>query len=164
MPSLNATVAADFARFYREKAARIFELLAPLSDDQLWIRPYPYGNTIGHLLLHLTGNLNYYIGTEIVKTGYVRDRPLEFSDPTHHPKDRLLRNFGQAIAMVEAAILAQSEDDWSAAYSAKGMEQAGDRFYIFLNCAAHLGHHTGQIMYLCKELERQAASAPARTR
>jgi uncharacterized damage-inducible protein DinB len=166
MPALNAAlndrIAVDFVQFYREKSARIFELLAPLSDHQLWIRPYPYGNTIGHLLLHLTGNLNYYIGTEIVKTGYVRDRPLEFSDPKQHSKDQLLRNFDQAIATVEAALRAQSEDDWPAAYAAKGLEQAGDRFYAFLSCAAHLGHHTGQIIYLCKELERQAASAPSR--
>jgi hypothetical protein len=32
------------------------------------------------------------------------------------------------------------------------MEHAGDRFYMFLTCAAHLAHHTGQIIYLCKQL------------
>ena len=164
MPALNVTIATDFAQFYREKAAKIYELLAPLTDEQRWIRPYPYGNSIGHLMLHLTGNLNYYIGTEIVKTGYVRDRPLEFSDPTHHSKDQILRNFAQAISLVEAALGAQSVEDWSGAYSGKGLEQAKDRFYVFLNCVSHLGHHTGQIIYLCKELERQAASANAPSR
>jgi len=164
MPDLNATIAGDLARFYRDKAAAIFTLLAPLSDEQLWIRPYPYGNTIGHLLLHLTGNLNYYVGAEIAGNGYVRDRPREFNDPTHHSKDHLLRHFDQAIAMVQAALHAQSAGDWSAAYSAKGLEHAGDRFFVFLTCAAHIGHHTGQMIYLCKELERQAAAAstPAR--
>jgi hypothetical protein len=152
---LNATIAADFVQFYREKAAKIHELLAPLSDEQLWIRPYPYGNTIGHLLLHLTGNLNYYIGTEIARTGYVRDRPLEFSDTSHHSKEHLLKNLEQAIGMVETALNTLAENDWSAAYSGKGLEQAGDRFYVFLNCASHLGHHTGQIIYLCRELSLQ---------
>ena len=159
MPELNAAIANDLARFYRDKAAAIFALLAPLSDEQLWIRPYPYGNTIGHLLLHLTGNLNFYIGTEIAGTGYVRDRPREFNDPTHYSKDHLLRHFDQAIATVDAALRAQSAADWSAAYSAKGLEQAGDRFFVFLTCASHIGHHTGQIIYLCRELERQAAAA-----
>ena len=164
--TLTATVAADFTQFYREKVAKIHELLGPLSDDQVWIRPYPYGNSIGHLLLHLTGNLNYYIGTEIVKTGYVRDRPLEFADTTHHPKDHLLKDLEKAIALVESALHAQAENDWSAAFSGKGLDQAKDRFYVFLNCASHLGHHTGQIIYLCKELERQAgaASGPAPSR
>jgi hypothetical protein len=165
MPELTATIAAEFARFYREKAAAIFALLAPLSDEQLWTRPFPYGNSIGHLLLHLTGNLNYYIGAQIMGTGYVRDRPLEFADPTVHPRDRLLSDFDQAIATVLAALgAAQSANDWSAAYTAKGMEQAGDRFYVFLDCASHLDHHIGQIIYLCKELERQASEASPQAR
>jgi uncharacterized damage-inducible protein DinB len=164
MPELNATIANDLAHFYREKAAAVFALLAPLSDEQLWIRPYPYGNTIGHLLLHLTGNLNFYIGAEILRTGYVRDRPREFNDTAHYSKDHLLRNFDQAIATVEAALRAQSASDWSAAYSAKGLEQAGDRFFVFLTCASHIGHHTGQIIYLCKELERQASQASPQAR
>ncbi len=150
--------------FIAKRQPPFSRLLAPLSDKQLWIRPFPYGNSIGHLLLHLTGNLNYYIGAQIMGTGYVRDRPLEFSDPTAHPRDRLLRDFDQAIAMVLAALGAQSAKDWSVAYTAKGMEQAGDRFYVFLDCASHLGHHTGQIMYLCKELERQASEASPQAR
>jgi len=49
----------------------------------------------------------------------------------------------------------QTDADWTAPYSAKGLEQAGTRFYTFAVCAAHLSHHTAQIIYLCKELERQ---------
>jgi uncharacterized damage-inducible protein DinB len=153
--TLHATIAADFVQYYREKVAKIHELLEPLSDEQLWIRPYPYGNTIGHLLLHLTGNLNYYIGAQIAGTGYLRDRPLEFSDATHHSKEYLLRNLDQTLAMVEATLNSQTESDWSAAFSGKGLEQAGDRFYVFLNCVSHLAHHTGQIIYLCRELSLQ---------
>ena len=52
-----------------------------LSDVQFWARPYPYGNSMGHLVLHLTGNLNFYIGREMAGTGYVRDREREFHDP-----------------------------------------------------------------------------------
>jgi hypothetical protein len=49
----------------------------------------------------------------------------------------------------------QAGQDWSATYTAKGFEDCGDRFTAFLRRAAHLSHHTGQIIYLCKELERQ---------
>src|SRR6476620_1982776 len=80
--ALTDAVARDFTRYYQEAAKKILALAAPLSDEQLWARPYPYGNSIGHLLLHLTGNLNFYIGAEIGGTGYVRNRPLEFSDPS----------------------------------------------------------------------------------
>ena len=65
-------------RGYAANTARIRELAAPLSNEQFWQKPYPYGNSFGHLVLHLTGNLNYYIGAQIANTGYVRDRPREF--------------------------------------------------------------------------------------
>lgn len=152
MTHASATISRDLSRYYQERADKILELVQPLTLDQIWDRPYPYGNSIGHLLLHLTGNLNYYVGAEIAATGYVRNRPVEFSDPVRHPREELLKNFTEAIAMVRATLARQSETDWSAPYTAKGMEQAGDRFYVFLTCAAHLAHHTGQIIYLCKQL------------
>lgn len=155
--ALSATVARDFARYYQEAAKKILALAGPLSEEQLWARPYPYGNSVGHLLLHLTGNLNYYIGAEIGGTGYARNRPLEFSDSTRHPKDVVIRNFVDAIATVTAVLQKQSEGDWSVPYTAKGMEDSGDRFTAFLRCAAHLSHHTGQIMYLGQEMQRQSA-------
>jgi uncharacterized damage-inducible protein DinB len=153
---LNAAVARDFARYYQEAAQKVRALVEPLSDEQIWARPYPYGNSIGHLLLHLTGNLSYYIGAEIAGTGYVRNRPLEFTDTSRHPKGYLLKHFDAAMATVTAALQKQAEQDWPAAYSAKGLEDAGDRFTVFLRCAAHISHHTGQIIYLCKESERAA--------
>src|SRR5262245_9038952 len=78
-PFMNSTTVVlprDFIRYYEEAARKLLALVQPLSDDQLWTRPYPYGNSIGHLLLHLTGNLSYYIGAEIGGTGYVRNPPL----------------------------------------------------------------------------------------
>lgn len=156
MTDLNSAVVRDFARYYQEAAQKIHALVEPLTDEQIWSRPYPYGNSIGHLLLHLTGNLSYYIGTEIAGTGYVRDRPLEFADTVHHPKQQLLAKFDAAIATVAAALQKQSEDDWAAAYTAKGFEDCGDRFTAFLRCAAHISHHTGQMIYLVKEQERQS--------
>src|SRR5260370_36470493 len=156
MSQLSAASASELSRYYQEVADKITELVEPLTDDQLWTRPYPYGNSIGHLLLHLTGNLSYYVGTEIAHTGYVRNRPLEFSDASRHPKEAVLKNFHAAIAMVRASLAQQKEDDWSAPYTAKGMEHGGTRFYAFLNCAAHLSHHRGQIIYLGKELEKSS--------
>jgi len=153
MSTLHSIVVRDFTRYYQEAAGKIHALVEPLSDDQLWARPYQYGNSIGHLLLHLTGNLSYYIGAEIGGAGYVRDRPLEFADTSRHPKSYLLKNFDAAIATVTAALQKQAEPDWPAAYTAKGMEDADDRFTVFLRCAGHISHHTGQIMYLCKQIQ-----------
>ncbi|MBZ5491181.1 MAG: DinB family protein [Acidobacteriia bacterium] len=156
MSDLNTTLVRDFERNYREAVQKIRALVEPLTDEQIWTRPYFYGNSIGHLLLHLTGNLSYYIGAEMGGTGYVRNRPLEFTDTSHAPKAVLLAEFDAAIATVAAVLQKQSEQDWGATYAAKGFEDCGDRFTAILRCVAHISHHTGQIIYLCKELERQS--------
>jgi uncharacterized damage-inducible protein DinB len=155
MSSLQSVTVRDFIRYYQQCAEKLHALVDPLTDEQIWARPYPYGNSIGHLLLHLTGNLSYYIGAEIGRTGYVRNRPLEFSDATRLPKATLLGNFDAAIATVLAVLRKQTEGDWDAPFAGKGMEFAQDRFFAFLHCAGHLSHHTGQMSYLCKEMERE---------
>jgi uncharacterized damage-inducible protein DinB len=159
MTSPVLTIARDLSRYYQERYDTIMVLVEPLTVDEIWSRPYPYGNSIGHLLLHLAGTLNYYIGAEIAGTGYVRNRPLEFGDPGGHSKESLLNGLRDAIRIVRTTLERQQEKDWAASYSAKGMEQAGDRFYAFLTCAAHLSHHTGQIIYLCKQLEQRRSRA-----
>src|SRR5215467_6066107 len=138
MSDLETVTVRDFTRYYQQCAEKIHALVDPLTDEQVWARPYPYGNSIGHLLLHLTGNLSYYIGAEIGGTDYVRDRPLEFSDQTRHPREKLLKSFDHAIATVMATLKKQSAGDWDAPFAGKGMESAKNRFFAFLHCAGHL--------------------------
>jgi hypothetical protein len=155
MPDLKQTVGSRLGARYVKLAGVVHELAAPLTEEQFWTKPFPFGNSFGHLVLHLSGNLNYYIGTQIAGTGYVRDRPLEFSDATRPSKADVLQKFNQAIAMVLATINSQSAEDWSKQYSAAGAD-AQDRFGIVLSCATHLHHHVGQMMYLGFELKRTA--------
>ena len=154
MPELAPVVASTLASYYEEVRDKIHELVAGLSAEQLWTRPYPYGNSVGHLLLHLTGNLNNYIGAQIAKTGYVRNRPLEFTDPVKRPKEEVLAKFDAAIAMVVDTIRKQSPEDWTAPYSDPTEPRTNTRFACFLRMAAHAYHHTGQIIYLAKELTK----------
>jgi hypothetical protein len=51
------------------------------------------------------------------------------------------------------AIRSQSPEDWSAAYTAVGAD-AQNRFDMVLQCATHLHHHIGQMIYLGFELRR----------
>ena len=147
-------VQTGFSGYFRMIQANVHELTEPLSTDQIWQRPYPYGNSIGNLVLHLTGNLNYYIGAQLAGTGYVRHRDHEFSE-IGKPKDALLRDFDKAIEIVLATIANQSAEDWAAAYVAEREPEAKDRFTLFLRCAGHAYHHIGQIIYLQRELLRQ---------
>jgi uncharacterized damage-inducible protein DinB len=150
--NLSSLVCRSLSEHYDRVSHRVHALVEPLSTEQLWRRPFPYGNSVGHLLLHLTGNLSYYIGTQIAGSGYVRDRPREFGDTSHRPKDDVLRDFDGAVEMVLATLEAQREADWGAPYRGVGAEDVTDRLSMFLRCAAHADHHAGQIIYLCKQI------------
>ncbi len=154
MADLNLTIASDLKTRYKKLAGVVRELAEPLSDDQFWSKPFPFGNSFGHLVLHLTGNLNYYIGAQIAGTGYIRNRPLEFSDTTRVAKAEALRKFDEAIGMVLGTIDSQTTEDWSKEYSGVGAD-ARDRFDMVLQCATHLHHHIGQMIYIGFELKRK---------
>jgi len=155
MSQLADVVAAAFAHEYRTRAADLHRWVDPLSEEQFWRNPFTFGNSVGHLVLHLTGNLSYYIGAQLAKTGYVRNRDLEFTESGRPSKSQVLHKFDETIAMVIATIEAQSQSDWTAPYTAEREPEARDRFTIFLRCASHLYHHVGQINYLSRELTRK---------
>ena len=155
MSDLHLTLSSVLIDRYAANAAKVRELAAPLTDAQFWKKPFPFGNSFGHLVLHLTGNLNYYIGAQIAGTGYVRDRPREFNDPQPPAKDEALKGFDDAVGMVVKTIQGQSPGEWSAEYSGVGTD-AGNRIEMILACAAHMQHHIGQMIYLGYELQRQA--------
>jgi hypothetical protein len=154
MPDLTQTIATDLAARYTKLGKGVVDLAAPLTEEQFWMRPFLFGNSFGNLVLHLTGNLNYYIGAQIAGTGYVRDRPKEFSESAPPRKAEALGKFNDALSMVVRTISAQSMEDWSKPYTATGAE-ARDRFDMVFQCATHLHHHIGQMMYLCFALKAQ---------
>jgi uncharacterized damage-inducible protein DinB len=154
MAEVNKTVLAGLAAYYEYIAQHLHKWADPLSNEQFWRKPYPYGNSVGHLVLHMTGNLNYYIGARVAETGYVRDRDREFTDKQPPPKEDALTAFDRTIAMVVGTIRKQSAEDWGKAYTAEREPEAADRFQIFVRCAGHAYHHVGQIVYLSRELAR----------
>ena len=154
MSELSKAVSAALVQEYRERAAELHKWADSLTDEQFWRNPFSYGNSVGHLVLHLTGNLSYYIGARMAETGYIRHRDLEFTESRRPSKADVLRNLDETIAMVIGTIERQSETDWTRHYSAEREPEAHNRFTAFLRCTVHFYHHVGQINYLCRELAK----------
>ena len=110
---LKQTVCNEVIVYFRHLAGRVEKHVRAVPREKIYVKPFTYGNSIGHLLLHLAGNLNHYIGAGIAGTGYVRNRPLEFTDPSPPPPEEALARFQTAVEMVVRTIEAQSEADWS---------------------------------------------------
>lgn len=133
-------------------------MIEGLGVDQLWTNPYGYGNSIGHLLLHLTGNLEFYIGSEVAGSGYRRDRPREFTESRRMPPAEVFGAFAEAVESTVATLERQSMATLALGYSAQGMGELSNRLQVFVNCLAHIRHHYGQMIYLRRELERSGAA------
>jgi uncharacterized damage-inducible protein DinB len=154
LSELSENLSIAFAGEYRHRAAELHKWVDPLSEEQFWRNPFPYGNSVGHLVLHLTGNLSYYIGAQIAGTGYVRNRDLEFTEARRLPKAEVLRKFDETIVVVIATIEKQKESDWTAPYTAEREPESKNRVTLILRCASHLYHHVGQIIFLSRELRK----------
>lgn len=154
MSELSQTISAAFVSEFQSHAASLHNWVDPLSDEQFWKNPFSYGNRVGHLVLHLTGNLSYYIGARIAGTGYIRNRDLEFTETRRRSKAQVLRTFDETIAMVISTLEHQTDSDWTLPYSAERLTDAPNRFAAFLHCATHLYHHIGQISFLSRELTK----------
>src|ERR1700687_4411372 len=73
------------------------QIANPLSEPELWRKPLEPGNSVGHLILHLTGNLNHFVGAQLGKTGYVREREREFTESAPPARVKLLADFMAAV-------------------------------------------------------------------
>jgi len=155
---LASVVPSEMAAYLTHLAERVEKHVRAVPKDRVYVKPFAYGNSIGHLILHLTGNLNHYIGAGIVGTGYVRDRPLEFTDPNPPTPEVALANFRAAVEMVRKALLAQSSADWG-----KPIENnppIATRFGMFLVCVAHINNHVGQMAWLVQALGHSTQEPP----
>ncbi len=147
---LTQVVPSEMVRYFRHLAERVEKHLRALPKDKVYFKPFIYGNSMGHLILHLTGNLNHYIGAGIMNTGYVRNRPLEFTDPTPPPPEEALKKFRTAVDLVARAIELQSPADWGKPIDNNQPIQT--RFGMFLVCIAHFNNHIGQMAWLVQAL------------
>jgi uncharacterized damage-inducible protein DinB len=125
----------------------IRELAGPLTEQQFWARPLDPGNSVGHLVLHLTGNLNHFIGAQLGATGYVRDREREFTETRVPAKAEALARLDEAVATFRRVVEGLGAEQLAAPHPES-------RFGSVLNALVHLvGHfalHRGQISYIVR--------------
>ncbi|PWS31979.1 DinB family protein [Pedobacter paludis] len=122
-------------------------------EHNLWKVDAEIANSAGNLCLHLIGNLNTYIGNEIGKTGYIRDRPLEFS-LKDIPKLELLKKIDETILVVNQSLDKLTEEELQNEYPIIVLDKATSYEYFLVHLTTHLGYHLGQINYHRRLLDR----------
>jgi uncharacterized damage-inducible protein DinB len=130
-----------------EQHEAVRKLAEPLAEVELWAKPIVPGNSIGHLILHLTGNLNHYIGAHLGSTGYRRDREREFTEEKHPTKEMLLANLAEAVKMFHRVVGGLSSQQLAATYP-EG--RYGSVVTAVTHMVAHFALHRGQMSYLAR--------------
>lgn len=123
----------------------IMEQVEPLNDGQLWFKPITPGNSIGHLILHLTGNLNHYVGAQLGGSHYVRDREREFTEHNPPSKDQLLAQFAEVKELFQSVVSRLSAEKL---VSPHPETRFGTVLEALVHLVAHFALHRGQISYL----------------
>lgn len=115
-------------------------------EQNIWLVDKQITNTAGNLCLHLIGNLNAYIGAELGKTGYIRNRPLEFSSGPI-PRAELLKGINDTAQMITATFDQLTEAQLADEYPQQVMDDKVSTGYFLTHLASHLSYHLGQINY-----------------
>src|SRR5687768_7124814 len=88
-------------RVTRVFPAQIRAAIAPLTDEQIWWRPNESSNSIGNIVVHLTGSINHFLNRNLGGKDFTRDRPAEFAERRQIPKSEILAAFDEMIADAE---------------------------------------------------------------
>lgn len=132
--------------FRRDLSKLKQEIAAYKTEQKIWHIEKEIANSGGNLCLHLVGNLNTYIGAELGKTGYVRNRPLEFS-AKNIPQQELLKMIDDTAAVVDSTLDKVTDKDMENEYPQLVFEKKTSTGYFLTHLATHLTYHLGQINY-----------------
>ena len=122
------------------------EIASYRNESNLWKVDKSIANSSGNLCLHLVGNLNAYIGAEIGKTGYVRNRDLEFS-LKNIPQAQLVKMIEDTVVVVEDGLSKLNENDLEREYPLLVFKEKTSTGYFLIHLTVHLGYHLGQVNY-----------------
>jgi Protein of unknown function (DUF1572) len=130
--------------------AQIRTALASVTDEQVWWRPNEKSNSIGNLVLHLTGSLNHFLNRNLGGIPYDRDRAAEFAERRHLPKTELLALFDDMVTNAARTFEGLTPESLEAPSPEPAMSTIV--FEDLLNITAHIATHAGQILWIAKML------------
>ncbi len=140
------------AELFERDLVKLRDEIKNFKDEKnIWKNTDGVTNSAGTLVLHLLGNLNYTIGTQIGGTGYVRNREQEFS-LTGVSREKLIADIDSTIEVVKTSLTGISHAKLDETYQ---LEMAGQKSTVFYLTFfyGHFTYHLGQVNYLRRILE-----------
>ena len=145
--------------YFREYIGKIHSAVEPLGDEQVWWRANAESNSIGNLLLHLSGNLSQWVLEGLGGQAFERHRDAEFAagrdaEAARVPKAEALARLESTLARVIAVVDDLNPDDLDDRRHIQKYELDG--WKALFHVVEHMSYHTGQIVMLSKQLQPSA--------
>jgi len=115
-------------------------------EKKLWETVPGISNSGGNLCLHLLGNLQHYIGAILGNSGYMRNRPEEFSQKNIAVAE-LVAKLDHVALLIPQTIRSLATETLAKEYPEKVFDYSMTIEYFLLHLLAHLNYHLGQINY-----------------
>ncbi len=129
---------------------KIERCLERLTDEQVWWRPNPESNSIGNLLLHLSGNARQWIVSGLGGAGDERERQAEFDERRMIPRTELLALVRTTLSDVDETLARFAPARLLETFAIQGTEVTA--LNAIFHVTEHFSMHTGQIILLTKML------------
>ena len=125
--------------------------LERLSDEEVWWRANAESNSIGNLLLHLSGNARQWIVCGVGGKVDERERQQEFDERAHLPREELLARLRQTLAEVDDTLACFETEHILEHRQIQGCGVSV--LEAIFHVVEHFSMHTGQIILLTKALK-----------
>ncbi len=129
---------------------KIERCLGQLTDEQIWWRANEQSNSIGNLLLHLSGNVRQWIVCGLGDATDSRDRDSEFAQRTQIPRAELFERLKRTVNEAVATLARLDPDKLLEKHRIQGLEVSA--LEAVLHVVEHFSMHVGQILYVTKQL------------
>ena len=129
---------------------KIKRCLESLTDEQVWWRANPESNSIGNLLLHLSGNARQWIVSGLGGEVDHRERQSEFDERSVIPRKDLLARLEQTLEDVDRVLGGFDSKRLLDQHLIQGTEVTA--LEAIFHVTEHFSMHTGQIILITKLL------------
>ena len=129
---------------------KIESCLERLTDEQIWWRPNEQSNSIGNLLLHLSGNARQWIVCGVGGATDARDRAAEFAQRDRIARDDLGSLLQRTLADVDATLAQFDANQLVERRTIQGSDVSV--LEAILHVVEHFSMHVGQILYITKQV------------
>ena len=125
--------------------------LTRLDDAQIWWRPNQHSNSIGNLMLHLSGNVRQWIVSGLGGAVDERRRDGEFKARSGMTRSELLEQLDKTLQEAVATLQSLEPDSLERTCQIQTYEVTG--LQAIFQVVEHFSYHTGQILFITKQLQ-----------